>query len=197
MHVIEFTYTMSISLKFIPNYHALQLPIVNNNILIIVNISVTKSQTPTETSTIDLKGINLFNSSDGLKACNGKVITFTCKSKGSPIIAWSSDTYIGMGNVQLAFAAEIDNVGTKRSSSSNPNTVAELVTKEIDSNGTQILISNLTITTTTEHSGDSNIITSSVTCINIGDGSIKTLDFQVLGKYLFMLFIIILLYYSI
>ena len=154
-----------------------------------MNISVTKSQTPTETSTIDLKGINLFNSSDGLKACNGKVITFTCMTKGSPIIAWSSDTYIGMGNVQLAFAAENDNVGTRRNSSSNPNTVAELVTKETDSNGTQILISNLTITTTTEHSEDSNnnIITSSVMCINIGDSTTKTLDFHVLGKYLFTL----------
>lgn len=63
---------------------------------------------------------------DGQFVCSGSVLTFTCETRGSPIIAWSSDVYIGEGGAQLGFAAGANNPGDTRISSIIQDTVATL-----------------------------------------------------------------------
>ena len=62
---------------------------------------------------------------EGQFVCSG-VINFTCETRGSPIIAWSSDVYIGEGGAQLGFAAGANNPGDTRISSIIQDTVATL-----------------------------------------------------------------------
>ena len=111
---------------------------------------------------------------NGTIACPGEIV-FTCETRGSPIIAWSSEEYVAPGNVQLAFAGQVNEVGDTRNSTSIQGTVATLTNNMLDENGTRILVSILRIVATT----DSPM--ASVNCIHIGDNSINTTSFKVIG----------------
>jgi hypothetical protein len=100
--------------------------------------------------------------------CPGQEVTITCEIRGSPIIAWSSDEYIGRG-AQLHFIS-IDPVGVIRRINS---TVATLINSTND-NGVTILVSQLRII---------GSLSSSVACMNHVNGMIIAIMVHVLGMF--------------
>lgn len=102
--------------------------------------------------------------------CPGEVLTFTCATNGSSILAWISDEYIG---TQLGFAT-FNNIGDTRTSPMNPNTVATLINKT-NENGVDMLVSTLRIKVL------SDLLDSSVTCMHIDDQIMSTERVQVIG----------------
>ena len=109
---------------------------------------------------------------NGQSPCPGEEITFTCVTRGSPVLAWTSDQYIEQGGTQLEFAT-FDNENETRTIPINPNTVATLTRKAME-NGEQVLESELRIITV------SRFPTFSVSCIHIGSGNINETTFQLL-----------------
>ena len=108
--------------------------------------------------------------------CPGEEVTFTCETRGSPVITWSSDEYIGIRGTQLQFTI-IDSVGTTRTSDHvNPNTVATLI-NVTNENGDDVLVSQLRIVAL------SGFLTSSVACIDGSSGAINTVMFHVSGMF--------------
>ena len=105
--------------------------------------------------------------------CPGEVVTFTCVTHGSPIIAWRSVDYIG--TTQLEFAAA-NNIGAVDLNQDN-TAIATLTGKNVV-DGVRVLTSKLQITTS------SKFPTSSVTCVHIGINSEEenTTSFQVVGN---------------
>lgn len=106
------------------------------------------------------------------------MVSFTCETRGSFAIAWTSDDYIGTGNTQLIFAAGTSVIGEIRRSGGISGTVANLTHNAIE-NGVQVLVSTLTINVTQNSPGGS------VTCMHVGDGTTDTIDFEVIGKIKF------------
>ena len=108
---------------------------------------------------------------DNLNLCPGEEVLINCETRGSPIIAWTSEEYIEQGGTQLEFAT-FNNVGDTRISPVNPNTNATLIGK-FDSNGNvQVLQSQLRIIASVD---------STVTCINVGNGMSTSIRIQILG----------------
>ena len=107
--------------------------------------------------------------------CPGDIVTFTCETRGSPIIAWTSEEYIERGATQLDFAT-FNSIGTEEISPVNPNTVATLINNTIE-DGVQVLVSQLRIIVSATFS------TSTVTCIDIGTGTINPIMIQLLRMY--------------
>ena len=105
--------------------------------------------------------------------CPGQVVTFTCETRGSLILAWTSDEYIERGGTRLDFAT-FNNVGYTRISPVNPNTNATLIAN-FDENGVRVLRSTLRIVTL------SGFLNSSVNCLHIGDGTMNTSRVIVIG----------------
>ena len=105
--------------------------------------------------------------------CPGQVVIFTCETRGSPILAWTSEEYIEQGGTQLEFAT-FNAVNFTRVSPVNPNTIATLIENRNES-GVRVLVSTLHIRTL------SGFLDSSVTCMHIGDGTTNTSRVQVVG----------------
>lgn len=103
--------------------------------------------------------------------CPGEEVNITCETRGSPIIAWTSDVYIETGGTQLEFAS-FSSIGDTSVSPVNPNTIAILVNNTIEG-GMQVLVSQLRIIV----SDDSGIIR----CINVGGGTSTAVSIQTLG----------------
>ena len=102
----------------------------------------------------------------------GEIVTFTCVTRGSTLIAWSSDEYIGSGGLRLEFIS-VDQIGTTRSTA-NGGTVAQLVASTREG-GIDTLVSQLNI------SVQSIYQISSITCHNIGMGTTNTTAFEIAG----------------
>ena len=109
----------------------------------------------------------------GQPACRGSVVTFTCETRGSNVIVWISDTYIG--SEQLGFVAATSSPGDTRTSLSNPNTLATL-TSEYEDQGMTVLESTLRITALPDPQN------ASATCIHAVSGNTRTIYFQVIGE---------------
>ena len=107
--------------------------------------------------------------------CPGQTITFTCVTRGSPTIEWTSDEYIEDNGPGLQFN-ELSVLNNRKNSHVNPETFAYLVSKRFDG-GVDVLASKLHIVVLSRFS------TASVTCIH-GNGSRKVESFQVLGMYM-------------
>ena len=109
--------------------------------------------------------------------CPGEEVNIICEIRGSPILAWSSNEYIGGGGIRFEFLI-IDSVGATITSHVNPNTVtvATLINRTIE-NGVVILVSQLHIIAL------SGVLTSSVTCINPSNGTMDTIMIHVLGMF--------------
>ena len=112
---------------------------------------------------------------NGQFACLGSSVTFTCVTRGSGGISWTSDAYIGPNGAQLVFEAEFDDPDDIRVSASNMNTVATL-TREQEDQGVTVLESTLSINPLP------NPQTAFVTCVHIDSGRRNTSTFQVIGK---------------
>ena len=103
--------------------------------------------------------------------CPGEEVNITCEARESSLIAWASDDYIGADGVQLEFIL-FDSIGTTRTSSMNPNTVATLINKTVEE-GVHVLVSQLRIRTM------SQFLNSSVTCIDVSSGTWYTITIRV------------------
>ena len=110
---------------------------------------------------------------NGNLACLGDQITFECETRGSSIISWASDEYIGQGDTLLQFSSadpaemrRLDGIG---------DTVAILTANRIE-NGVQVLVSTLHVTATSMYPNPS------VICIH-GDESRSKANFSVIGKH--------------
>ena len=103
---------------------------------------------------------------NGCYVYRGRVF-FTCETRGSHAIAWSSEQYIGSGGVQLAFAAGASVAGDVLMSSSNPLMVA-ILTRNVIDNAVQVLLSELHINV------PPNSPPASVTCVHVGQGTIRS-----------------------
>jgi hypothetical protein len=112
---------------------------------------------------------------NGNQACLGSEVLFTCETRGSDVIAWMSDAYIGSGGVQLGFVAAGSSPGDTRRSGSNPDTISTL-TREYEHQGMTVLESTLRITVLPAPQN------ASVTCIHTVSGESRTANFQVIGK---------------
>ena len=105
-------------------------------------------------------------------ACPGQQIIFTCETRGSSIIAWKSEEFIGSGGAQTQFI-QTQNNGSERWYG---DTVATLVDNRIEG-GIRLLVSTLRITAMSMYPNPS------VTCIHTDDGNWNTTTFRVIGKH--------------
>ena len=104
--------------------------------------------------------------------CPGEEVIITCEMRGSSVMAWISDEYIGSGS-PLHFLI-IDNIGDWHTSSINPNTIATLVNNTVE-DGVQVLVSQLRIRVL------SPLMNSSVTCMDVVLGTQTIAGLHVLG----------------
>ena len=111
--------------------------------------------------------------SAGEIVCPGKEVTFTCVARGSGIITWTSDEYIGN---PIDFNSR-DMPGETRRSSVDSNTIATFIESNLEEGNTLVLVSTLQITVS------SVSLTPSVTCIH---NRSENFTFQVLGMDLVM-----------
>ena len=113
--------------------------------------------------------------SQGYYACPGERLIFTCLMRGSQVLAWSSEEYIGRDQ-QIEFLS-IDRTGTTRQSPIDPNNIASLINISRE-NGTLAITCNLSITVlqSINHQGHS------VACINVGLGTETVTTFYLAGK---------------
>ena len=70
------------------------------------------------------------------------VLTFSCETQDSHVLAWESSQFIGDGS-QIQFAS-FESIGTTKRSEVNSPVEAMLTRKEVR-NGVQVLASNLTL----------------------------------------------------
>ena len=103
-------------------------------------------------------------------AYHQQTIRFMCETRGSDILGWSSEEYIGQGAL-LEFTF-IDRPG---STQSHGNAIATLVSITNES-GQTVLMSTLQITVSSQFS------TSSVICHNIGSGAVNSTTFNVASE---------------
>ena len=106
----------------------------------------------------------------GQSACPKENVIFNCIVRGSRILLWGSDEYIGTGGKQLEFSTA-DQDGDRINSSVNQDTFA-ILTNITDNGGTILLQSELHIV-----SNQSSI----VSCLTTDAESRQSIDFIVLG----------------
>ena len=104
-----------------------------------------------------------------------QVVIFTCITRGSPTLAWSSNDYIGSG--LLVEFLSINDQGETRSY--NNGTIATLTYKRVDGS-VFVLESTLRIQASRMYP------TSTVSCHNVGQDSRDDITFHVLGKKIFL-----------
>ena len=116
----------------------------------------------------------LFNE---MYACPGQNVTFTCKTNGSLIVAWSSDEYIGP---EVGRQLEVTIEEREIASMQNPNTVARVVRD----NGMKIIESTLSIVV------DYKFPNASIKCADVERATESVIQFQIFGIYIIILFVI-------
>ena len=115
---------------------------------------------------------NPLNLSQALLVCPGKIMTFTCMTVGSPLLAWSSDRYISESGSVLFFSPSEDIMGTTKTS---PNGASVGNLTQVNSSDPIILESTLQFNVSHQYSRFQII------CINIANGVNATTEFNV-GK---------------
>jgi hypothetical protein len=104
-------------------------------------------------------------------ACPGDVITFTCITRGSPILEWFSEEYIGTGRDRLQILSE----STRNTSSITPDAVAIRINVTSVS-GVTVIVSELRITASTKYP------TATVSCSNGDQSLLQNITFRIFGK---------------
>lgn len=109
-------------------------------------------------------------------ACTDSEVILTCVTTGSQALTWTSEEYIGLGNVGLGFVAGINRQGDMLTSSTHPSTVASF-TNVVNNGGVyELLESTLRFMVSLDQ------VNSSVTCIDEQTNERDTLFIHVLGK---------------
>ena len=122
------------------------------------------------TSSANLPAIMVTHNIISEIVCLGNIVIFTCTTRGSAIISWTGNDYVGD---QIGFNTA-NAVGDTRQGSADPNTIATLINNTID-DGTPFLVSQLQITVSAISSNQS------VICIHNSNGIRETVTFQVIG----------------
>ena len=119
--------------------------------------------------------VALNSSVPGGELCPNQQITFTCVVKGSSIIIWRSDQYIGPGMGSSLQLSGSDSIGFNRTSPMYPSTIA-ILTGNRTEDGLQVVESELRLETVVD------IFNFSVSCSHANETS-KTINLQLLGKF--------------
>ena len=114
------------------------------------------------------------NLSQALFVCPGDTVTFTCRTVGSPLLAWSSPHYISERGTQLFFSSSEDTVGTTRTSP-NGASVGNLTQINRSDPINVILESILQFNVSDQYS------TSEIICISTANDVNATINFNI-GK---------------
>ena len=109
-----------------------------------------------------------------LFACPGDVLYFTCVTKDSSSLEWSSEVYIGEGGARLNITSDTQHHVHNHN---NSRAVARLLNSSIV-NGTPMLTSTLTITVLWSSVESSP---HSVTCHNVDVGTHSSVYFEMAG----------------
>lgn len=109
------------------------------------------------------------------RPCPGDTLVFTCITNGSSSHAWISDEYIGIGGIQLEFAA-FESPGLIRTPQNNPasSTLARLIAVD---RVQEILQSRFEITVSTDYN------TSTISCHNVDRNLMNTTTIEILGMF--------------
>ena len=103
--------------------------------------------------------------------CSGEVVIFTCTTRGSPILEWFSEEYIGTGGDRLQILS-----GSNRNTSSiNPDAVATRISVT-DDNGVIVIVSELRIIASISYP------TATVSCSNGDPRLMQNTTFRIFGK---------------
>ena len=102
----------------------------------------------------------------------GDSVNFTCITRGSQSLAWSSNDYIGQNGEFLTFASL--HVGQTRTA--NNYTYAQLLSSSMENSQT-VLVSRLYIIV------QPNFTISMVVCHSLGTNEMKTISFDLSGVY--------------
>jgi hypothetical protein len=105
--------------------------------------------------------------------CPGREVIFTCTTRDTAILAWTSNEYIGN---RLEFNSR-DSFDEIRRGSIDSNTMATFINRTLENGSILVLVSQLRIIVS------SNSLNPSVTCIHNRDNLPDTFNFQVLGIY--------------
>ena len=108
---------------------------------------------------------------DDQLVCSGKLLIFTCTTRGSPILEWFSEEYIGTGGDRLQILSGSD----RNTSSINPDVVATRINVTND-NGITVIVSELQIIASIKYP------TATVSCSNGNLRSIQNITFRMFGK---------------
>ena len=111
--------------------------------------------------------------SPGDVLCPGTEVNFTCTTRNTAILIWSSNEYIG----NPLEVNSRDNLDQIQRGSIDSNTTATLVSRSVENDTILVLVSQLRITVS------SISLNPSVTCIHDGDNVPDVFSFQVLGIY--------------
>ena len=111
---------------------------------------------------------------DGLVAYGGEEIVFTCTTRYSNLLQWSSNEYIGSDGYNIQVFNGTLGTDVRRGSAH-----ATLVRAAFE-NGVLVLVSELRIRASTMHP------TASIQCDNNGRGSSQTIRFNSIGTILFL-----------
>jgi hypothetical protein len=107
-------------------------------------------------------------------AVSGQQVTFTCTTRGAPILEWFSEEYIATGGDGLQFPS-INCIGVNKTSRIDPNTVATCL--GVSQTEKTVIQSQLTIIASADHPQ------ATVTCSNNGLGTTKNITFMtIIGK---------------
>ena len=120
------------------------------------------------------------NLQQGNTVCPGDVVNFSCTTRGSSFLAWTSDPYIGPDNVQLKFEFS-DVIGTFKASNIS-NTTQAILTNVTEEDRELVLKSNLSITVLPSIDLQGH----SVACLNTDVGVRNITTFSRGSKYIIM-----------
>ena len=116
-------------------------------------------------------------SSGGFFAYANVDIEFTCVTRGSMILEWHSDEYIGADGDRLQLFSTVDRNAT---STKEPTTFAVRVSVDTSPSDGPVIVSKLHVTPFLQYP------TASVTCTN-GQTSMRTIQFQTIGMVIMVI----------
>ena len=103
--------------------------------------------------------------------CSGEVVIFTCTTRGSPILEWFSEEYIGTGGDRLQILSGSD----RNTSSVNPDAVATRINVTND-NGETVIVSELRIIASISYP------IATVSCSSGDQRLMQNITFRIFGK---------------
>ena len=105
--------------------------------------------------------------------CSGEIVLFKCTTKGSQILEWLSEEYIGIGGDRL----QILSISDRNISSITPDAVASRINVTTD-DGAIVIVSELRIVASIKYP------TATVSCSNGDQRFLQNITFKTFGETL-------------